>query len=290
MKKNKSIRQHGCLIATHSSGAHSPRILADNILIPFDEVDFKSFNLNFDDLVGGGWEINFYTLTAEPENVEQSIISVKHNGGRQNYRLEECGQRFPLIEGEVEPSIYFLSGEGYFTVSDSKDLTAMLNSLYNHEISGEMKFVYQLNSISWFESANGKLLETLVHYPLNYFDLHCPLCRQKVVRFESTSTNNGSGDVVECSCMHYLGLAVTINNEYEEADFDYLGLSYQFIHKKLYLKNINGEWEKALIYKPKELLGSYWNEFDSSSIFANHFLFSESGNVRRTKNNFESSL
>ena len=183
---------------------------------------------------------------------------------------------FPIIEGEVRAGIYqFYSTEStYYEIKDAAALSKFFDEEPNFEYENE-KFVCHPDRISLCDIKSNEEVCFYEKHPLTFFDVHCPLCRQKVKTYE-TEPGSFECEYSSSPCPHLVGNAVECSFGYEQEELDDLKANHKFIGGDLYFETNEG-WQKPVIYAPPhQPLDSIWDGSRSESSFADHFFFLES--------------
>lgn len=184
--------------------------------------------------------------------------------------------QFPPIEGQVAAGIYKFhqSGCSHYEVRNAFALSQIFDEILDFEY-GQEKIVCRSAGISLCEIETGREICFYERHPLSFFDVYCPLCRQKVMTFE-TDPERLDCRVIDLPCPHFIGNSVWCVDSYTADDLDELNVNYQFAEGELYFETAAG-WEKPIIYAPPhQPLDSVWDGSGLNDGFADHLFFAES--------------
>lgn len=235
--------------------------------------------LNLDELIGRGIGIYFCEdkglFEEEDDDEEDFNLRIKRGGKEHLFIINDIIEEFPLIEGEFTPGIYWEeTGTQYFKINDLLGLSRLFSS-YLMQILGidEYKLICGEKKVEMQQLDNGSIAKEVKIFPLNFFEVYCPFCRQAVVRHELLSDEYPQCVQIETPCPHYIGQAVKTYEKYVLQSLDDLGVIYRIEENELYLETPTG-WQKPTIhyidYEPEK---SFQGNFDED--YRHIFLFWE---------------
>lgn len=185
----------------------------------------------------------------------------------------EC---LPVIEGEVQAGIYqfYASESNYYEIKDAAALSKFFDGEPDFDFENE-KFVCRPDRISLYDMKTDQEICSYERHPLTFFDVYCPLCRQKVMTYE-TRPVRFECEELSAPCPHFVGNAVWSSGGYETEALNDLKINHKLAEEHLYFETAEG-WRKPVIYvPPHQPFDSFWDGSPSESIYADHFLFLES--------------
>lgn len=158
-------------------------------------------------------------------------------------------ESYPVIEGEVSAGIYqFYAGKtDYYEIKDAAVLSKFFSDDPSFDCENE-KLVCRPDRVSIYDIKSNEAICSSERHPLTFFDVYCPLCRQKIMNYE-TKPDRFECEELSLPCPHFVGQAVWSSGGYETEELDDLKINYRLIEKQLYFETIQG-WQKPVIYTP----------------------------------------
>lgn len=210
------------------------------------------------------------------DNAKDRCCQIAVGGKPTILEITEIIECFPIIEGEVQAGIYqFYEHESnYYEIKDAAALSKFFDEEPNFDFANE-KFVCRPDRICIYDVKTDEEVGFYERHPLTFFDVYCPLCRQKVMTYETEP------DCFECKnfsspCPHFVGNAVWCSVAYEPEELNDLKINHKLINENLYFETAEG-WKKPIIYAPPhQPLDSIWDGSRFASSYADHFFFMES--------------
>lgn len=237
-------------------------------------------HLHASDLVGQGIGLYFCKdegLFEETDEEDDRGLKVKRNETSHFFVILKNIAEFPLIEGDFSPGLYrYEDTFTYYEIRELIDLSRMFTDYSDWLYPlGDYKIVCRQNEVEIQQESNGTPIRGVRIYPLNYFDVTCPLCGRLVISHRIESKNYPQCLEIETPCPHYVGLAVKIHDNYERDSLEDKGMNYKIEEKILYFETFSG-WQKAVEYQTSQNTGkSFYGSSDES--IREVFLFLESG-------------
>ncbi len=272
-KMSEKAKGRKFIVAYDFSNPQKSVILSDEPTVPpreaLTKIDTNSF-------VGQGVSICECRVVESLDNAKDRCCEIVAGGKPTILEITEIIERFPIIEGELQPGIYqfYATESNYYEIKDAAALSKFFNEEPNFDYANE-KLVCRPDRICLYDIKTDEEVCFYERHPLTFFDVHCPLCRQKVMTYE-TEPDCFECEYVSSPCPHFVGNAVLCAFDYEPEDLDDLKINYTFIDDSLRFETAEG-WQKPVIYAPPhQPLDSFWDGSRAESGYADHFFFMKS--------------
>lgn len=226
--------------------------------------------------VGRGMMICECKVLESPDQADDDCFEIHVGDEPMIFEITEFIRCLPIIEGELRPGLYrfYEQGPNYYEIKDAAALSKFFDEEPNFDYENE-KFICRPDRISLHEMKTGEEFCSFTRYPFSFFDVHCPLCRQKVITYKAEPERFECKDL-SIPCSHYVGHAVWCSIGYETRAIDDLQISHKLVADELYFDTAEG-WQKPIIYAPPyQPLESIWDGSDAENTYQDHFFFTES--------------
>ena len=211
-------------------------------------------------------------------DAEDFACEINLDGKLTAFEIVSIIRFFPLVEGDLAAGIcqFHESEPDYYEIKDALALSELFSENPNFDSETE-KLVCSPDGISLLSIEDGAQLNFYERHPLSFFDIYCPLCREKVMTYEIDSESLRCQPLA-LSCPHFAGHAVWSAAGYESETLKDLKANYKLVGENLYFETRAG-WQKPVIYAPPpNPQDSFWSGAlqKQESGFADHFFFLES--------------
>lgn len=228
------------------------------------------------EFVGRGYRINLCEKITSPDAAKDLVVTVDVGGEKQYFEVSYIVKGFPLVEGTFAPGIYEMIEYQYYALDDVAALSENAEGDPNLS-TGDYKLVCRADAVEFIELPGGELLCTIERHPFSFFDVFCPLCRERIMSYEKSQNKFDLNrcEIVETPCPHFVGNSVRMEGfGYEPGQLEEHGLNHKFVGGELFFEAAPGEWHKALIYNPPgDRTNCYWSDVDSQ--YKDDFFFVE---------------
>lgn len=229
------------------------------------------------DFFGKGYQL--YLCEKIPlieDTLELDCFNLNLDGKLCSYEVLCSVKSYPRIEGDFVPGIYcFFEGSPYYEIRDVQTLSA----IYIRECEGEFniakdKLVCSSEGIEWRMIETNQLYVRSNRLPFTYFDIHCPLCNQKVMTAEIDQNDSRKPlRFLNIPCPHFVGHGLMVYGIWDEHSLDAFPFDYTIQNDELYFK-ISGRWQKAIVYSPpSDSANSFYNGGFIKNDYGDHVFF-----------------
>lgn len=284
----KTNNQFHYLIAANVFDSSKTRVLLEIK----NNADEETAAYNFDEFVGGGYEICHCLKTESLDSAADSDELIEMTVGEASwfFKVENITETFPLVEGDFVAGIYELDSDdhSYFEVKDLPTLSRVYYSIFQHAfLTEEFKIVCSEDFVCLISLPENQIIEKVKRRPLTFFDVLCPLCQQQVMTYEINSNEYPECLPIDVPCPHFIG-SINYSGGYEKEALQRFNMEYQLNYNNLYFKTEAGIWEEAFRHIPTPSSDSYWNCLDEENprYSEDQILFIEAG---RQLDSFENS-
>jgi hypothetical protein len=235
--------------------------------------------LDVNDFIGKGVSIYFCEeigiYNDEDFDDDDGNLRVQRDGKEYVFWINNSSADFPLIEGSFTPGIYWEEDElTYFELRDLQDISRLFSDFLMLILSTEAyKVICHENGAEMRALADNSLIRDVKRFPLNYFDVYCPFCRETVHTHEIKSEHYPQCLQIETPCSHYIGKAVKGYDKFHKRSLEDIGIIYKIEDQDLYMETATG-WQQLTVYDPPfEPEKFYYG--DAQPHFRDVFLFLE---------------
>jgi hypothetical protein len=239
-------------------------------------------DVQLDRYIGKGVSILVCQMTSRYSDPDEMQLSVNIDSKEYELDIVRFIAEFPIIEGDFHPGIYRFNDDDYYAIKDTVALSKVCARQIGGYYNSDHRIICRPAELEIRTPENEIVCRTTGKYEFTFFDLHCPICEQKIFTYrENNPFERHLCSIAGFHCPHYIGNSIwseggdSSSGSNSNADAggkyaDSIGLPYKFVEGDLYFK-MDGTaagsataaatkgWRKVIVREPPATTDSIWN-------------------------------